>query len=94
MQKQGEQSGNERRRADRRTLDGSVRLALDAQSLTGHSGNRSKSGVYFVADGALEVLVQLSGEPEPRRGRIVRIGEMREGQLGIAVKFEDVEERD
>ncbi len=79
----------ERRRETRRSLDRNVRIMFRGAELEGCSGNLSKSGVYFTAAGQVEVQVHVAGEAEPRRGRIVRVGEMRDGELGVAVKFLD-----
>lgn len=79
----------ERRHNERRALGGTVTVRLPAQELVGPGENASPEGVYFVTEGKLDVDVVLPGETEPRRGELVRVTQMGDGRLGIAVRLPD-----
>ncbi len=74
-------TGTEARRAPRVELDGQVTIRFDTGSIVGSGQNVSQFGVYFSAAAKLPVTVQIAGHP-PIQGRLVRIDNMGEGQLG------------
>jgi hypothetical protein len=77
----------ERRRDGRQAIAGTVTVRLPAQAVVGPGENVSADGVFFVADGSLQVEVTLPGESKARRGELVRVAAMGEGRVGIAIKF-------
>jgi hypothetical protein len=77
-----------RRRAERQDIEAAVSLRLPEIELEGGSANLSKTGIYFVTGDELCVEVWIQGEDQPRRGRIVRVGQLREGELGVAVRLD------
>ncbi|MFO1052832.1 MAG: hypothetical protein U1F36_11510 [Planctomycetota bacterium] len=87
-----EQTGvDERRAGDRRPFEGEVVVEFGALRVTGSARNLSKSGVYFVAAERAEVMVQVAGDPRPRRAELIRLESLGPGRLGIAVRFLDPE---
>ncbi len=76
----------ERRGEDRQPLGGQVVVRFDDIPLIGSGQNLSQEGVFFVADGAVQVLVQLEGR-DPIVGEVVRMTSMGDGKTGIAVAF-------
>jgi hypothetical protein len=77
----------ERRSERRGVLDGTVTVRFAEQQIVGPGQNISHNGVFFVADGALQVLVELPGDDGWRRGEVMRVQSMGEGKIGIAVRF-------
>lgn len=92
MQETNTPTGIEARRAPRVELDGHVTIQFDVASIQGSGQNVSSLGVYFSAATRLPVTVQISGHA-PIQGRLVRIDTMGDGQMGIAVQF-DQEQQD
>ncbi len=84
----------ERRADDRLPLAESVSIRIPESQVVGPSGNLSKTGIYFLANAEFRVEVILPGHEEPISGRIVRLGTVREGELGIAVAFDEPYEND
>lgn len=82
------QSEQERRGGDRQPLAGEVVVRFEDTPLVGSGQNASPEGVFFVAEGAVRVRVQLEGE-EPVIGEVVRMTTMGNGKIGIAVAFPD-----
>ena len=80
------QSEQERRHDDRQPLMGEVVVRFEDTPLIGSGQNASREGVFFVAEGAVRVQVQLEGE-EPVIGEVVRMASMGNGKIGIAVAF-------
>ena len=76
----------ERRGEDRQPLGGQVVVRFDAVPLIGSGQNLSPEGVFFVADAAVQVLVQLEGR-DTIVGEVVRMTSMGDGKTGIAVTF-------
>lgn len=92
MQESNTETGIEARRAPRVELDGQVTIRFDVGSIQGSGQNVSSLGVYFSAATRLPVTVQIAGHP-PIQGRLVRVDTMGDGQMGIAVQF-DQEQQD
>lgn len=80
------QTETDRRGGNRQALGGHVVVRFDDVPLVGSGQNISPDGVFFVAEGAVRVLVQLEGE-EPVVGEVVRMTSMGDGKTGIAVAF-------
>jgi hypothetical protein len=78
----------ERRGGDRQPLMGEVVVSFEDSPLIGSGQNASPEGVFFVAEGAVRVQVQLEGR-EPVVGEVVRMTSMGNGKIGIAVAFPD-----
>ena len=89
MTQNPESNAPERRADDRETIASNVSVRLLQSDVTGPTGNLSSTGVYFIAKGNLPVEVRLEGRDETLRGEIVRVGSVREGELGIAIRFLD-----
>jgi len=83
---QTKQSDQERRGGDREPLAGNVVVRFDDIPLIGSGQNISPEGVFFVAEGAVRVRVQMAGG-EPVVGEVVRVTSMGDGRTGIAVVF-------
>ena len=79
---------DERRGEGREPFGGQVVIRFDNVPLVGSGENISHEGVYFVAKGAVRVLVQMEGQ-EPLVGQVVRMTSMGNGQTGIAVVFDE-----
>lgn len=77
----------DRRRGDRKPLDGTVTVQFESQDVQGPGENMSDEGVFFVADAAVRVRVRVDDTEEWRDGEVVRVQAMGEGRLGIAVRF-------
>lgn len=88
MQERTTQTGIEGRRSPRVDLDGEVQIRFDAGSIAGSGQNISVQGVFFTAKGALPVTVHIAGRGEVR-GQLVRLESMGDGQIGIAVRFDE-----
>ena len=78
---------SERRRDERRPMDGTVTVHFDEQEIVGPGQNISEQGIFFVAEAAVKVRVQIDGSEEWRDGEVVRVQSMGEGKLGVAVRF-------
>ncbi len=55
--------------------------------IAGSGQNISPQGVFFTADGALQVRVRLGGHDHSVRGELVRYESMGDGRVGIAIRF-------
>ena len=77
----------ERRQADRRPLQGEVTVRFELTELVGPGQNISETGVFFVVDRAIPVMVEVEGRDEPRRGELVRVQSMGQDGTGIAIRF-------
>lgn len=75
------------RRSPRMAMEGDVKIRLSADVLEGPGQNLSKDGVYLIAEGDIVVEVLLPGESEYREGHLVRANLVREGALGLAIRF-------
>ncbi|HHI78824.1 MAG TPA: hypothetical protein ENK02_02460 [Planctomycetes bacterium] len=78
----------ERRSEERRESSGEVRLRILTESLPGPIRDFSKGGVCFVTEGAIEVEVVLQ-DGDKIRGTLVRAGTVREGEISLAVRFDE-----
>ncbi|MEM7206014.1 MAG: PilZ domain-containing protein [Planctomycetota bacterium] len=88
MSENEETTTDERRINNRAPLDNEVTVRFEPQQVVGPGQNISEDGVFFVADAAINVQVEISGTGgEWRAGEIVRIQSMGEGKVGIAVRF-------
>ena len=74
------------RHSQRIALDGDVQVRLTEAALEGPGQNLSKDGVYLIA-GEIAVEVLLPGEKEYRRGFLVRANQVRDGEMGLAIRF-------
>lgn len=88
MKQSNSQSTEERRSARRLPELGTIELRLCAQSIHGKAQNFSNDGLYIVAEVDLRVEVHVDGEAKPRSGKLVRLEARREGETGLAVKFD------
>ena len=76
------------RRGDRRgELSGVVTVRFEDQQVVGPGQNMSEEGIFFVADGAVRVAVEVDGDGAWRTGEVVRVQSMGEGKVGIAIRF-------
>ena len=55
--------------------------------IVGEGGNRSDTGVYFIAEASAPVDVVVDGQV--RRAELVRVENRGHGRLGVAVRFVD-----
>ena len=77
------------RRAERHELGGRVTIRFDGDALVGDGQNISEQGVFFVAQGRIPVEVEVEGRDGVFRGEVVRTENMGDGQVGVAVKFDE-----
>ncbi len=77
---------HDRRDQARAVHEGDVAVEFVPQTLVGPGQNISDEGVFFVADGALTVRVDV-GDGTQREAEIVRVQSMGEGRVGVAVRF-------
>lgn len=79
---------HDKRRGDRReAMDGVVTVRFEDQQVVGPGQNVSDEGLFFVADGAVRVAVEVEGDGGCRSGEVVRVQSMGEGKVGIAIRF-------
>lgn len=83
-----EQDTKNRRDGERRPMEGVLTVRVAACEIEGSSQNVSPDGVYFTAHGSLPVEVELP-DGTRRTGKIMRVGAVREGELGIALRFDE-----
>lgn len=74
------------RHSKRVDLDGDVQVRLTEAALEGPGQNLSKDGVYLIA-GEIQVEVLLPGETDYRKGFLVRANQVRDGEMGLAIRF-------
>lgn len=84
-----QQETRERRRPERRPLDGEVVVEFSEADLVGPGQNISEAGVFFVTEGSIPVSVRVEGREGLVAGQLVRVESMGAGKLGIAIKFDD-----
>lgn len=77
------------RQFERVGFDGAVKVRLTGDAIVGSGQNVSEQGVFFVAEGAIPVSVEIEGRDGTLPGELVRIENMGAGMVGIAVKFDD-----
>ena len=78
---------DERRRTPRIAMEENVTIRISTDEIVGPGQNMSAQGVFFVANTSLKVSVSIQGVAEPVEGHLVRVQQMGEGKLGIAVRF-------
>ena len=81
-------TATERRSDGRIEVEGSVCVSIMQADILGPSRNVSREGIYFIAEAELPVEVTLPTSGDKVRGRIVRIGAVRDGEVGVAIKFD------
>ncbi|GEM_PF-3051378 len=86
--KAGEPMTAERRDEERRPVDGRVLVRIPETCLPGPSRDISRQGLYFLTDRPLKVEVVFE-DGTVVGGELVRLGVVREGETGIAVRFAD-----
>jgi hypothetical protein len=64
-----------------------VTVRFDGATVLGSGQNISAQGVFFVAEVAIPVTVQIEGVEHAVRGELVRVQSMGDGRTGIAVRF-------
>ena len=77
----------ERRSEDRRRNTAPVEVHFGDLQIVGEGGNRSGTGVYFIAEASAPVDVVVDGQV--RRAELVRVENLGHGRLGVAVRFVD-----
>lgn len=77
----------ERRGDERRRNAAPVEVRFGDLEIRGEGGNRSATGVYFIAEAAAPVEVVVDGEIH--RAELVRVENLGHGRLGVAVRFTD-----
>ena len=88
MHDSDQQASIHNRRADRVGLDQKVTIRFDNDAIVGSGQNVSDQGVFFVAEGSIQVQVEIEGREGTLPGQLVRIENMDAGSVGIAVKFD------
>ena len=68
-------------------MEENVTIKISTDEIVGPGQNMSAQGVFFVADTSLKVSVSIQGVAQPVEGHLVRVQQMGEGKLGIAVRF-------
>lgn len=84
-------SGAERRRAPREALTLPVELAFRSGSLDGSSADVSETGLLFLTDAPIEVIVRIQTESghEERIGRLVRAQQLGATISALAIQFDE-----
>ena len=77
------------RRFERVSFDRAVTVRFEGDAIVGSGQNVSEQGVFFVSDQAIPVKVEIDGREGQLTGELIRIENMGDGQVGIAVKFQD-----
>lgn len=77
------------RQSERVGFDSTVTIRLSGDAIVGSGQNVSGQGVFFVSEASIPVTVEIDGRPGTLPGELVRIENMGDGQVGIAVKFDD-----
>ena len=77
------------RRFERVSFDRAVTVRFEGDAIVGSGQNVSEQGVFFVSDNAIPVKVEIAGREGKLNGELIRIENMGDGQVGIAVKFHD-----
>jgi hypothetical protein len=87
--------GAERRRAQRDALTRPVELRFADQALVGSSADVSDTGLLFLTDAPVEVVVRIETEAGPveHRGRLVRGQQLGATITALAIAFEPTSER-
>ncbi|MFK7742959.1 MAG: PilZ domain-containing protein [Planctomycetota bacterium] len=80
------------RRAPRLALDGKVTVRLVSNAIHGSGQNVSEQGVFFLADGSVPVEIEVEGHDGVIAGKLIRAESMGPESLGIAVKFDDLQQ--
>lgn len=76
----------ERRISDRNSMTQSVEVRFPEEPATGPGQNLSEDGVLFVTQESLRVRVRI-GDEQWVDGELIRVQNMGEGRIGVAVKF-------
>ena len=76
----------ERRSSDRNPMMKSVEVRFSEESVTGPGQNVSEDGVLFITQESLRVRVRI-GDEQWADGELIRVQNMGEGRIGVAVKF-------
>jgi hypothetical protein len=82
----------ERRGDDRGSNAAPVEVRFGDLEIRGEGGNRSATGVYFIAEAAAPVEVVVDGEI--RQAELVRVENLGQGRLGVAVRFTEAPTRE
>ena len=69
-------------------FDRKVKICFEGDGIVGSGQNVSNQGVFFVAEGSIQVQVEIEGREGTLSGQLVRIENMDAGSVGIAVKFD------
>lgn len=87
--------GAERRRAQRDALTLPVELRFDAGALSGSSADVSETGLLFLTDAPVEVVVRIETENGTieHRGRLVRGQQLGATITALAIAFEPAGDR-
>lgn len=75
------------RRDPRVPIDEQVTIEFDVARLVGPGQNVSAQGVYFTTHGSLRVQVRIGRSDRVVPGELVRLENMGDGRIGIAVRF-------
>ncbi len=89
MEKKVQSEIDDRRVGDRSPIEGAIDVHIPAIDIRGPSGNISETGVYFTATGSIPVELRLPGSEQTVKGQIVRVGAVREGEFGFAIRIDD-----
>lgn len=79
----------DRRGTERIPLEGTVSVKVVEGEILGPSRNISQEGIYFIAEAEMPVQVTLPMDGRVLSGKIVRVGAVRDGELGIAIRFDE-----
>lgn len=80
----------ERRRSNRRDTDVQLEVAVETRTIAGRAENISAAGVFFFADGPLQVTVKLlqDGQSQTYTGKLVRVERLSPETTGFAIEFD------
>jgi hypothetical protein len=80
----------DQRRTRRKSLESTVTMRLETDSLVGQGDNISLAGLLFYSDQPLRVAVEVEqgGTSRTYHGRLIRLQRISDSSTGLAVEFD------
>jgi hypothetical protein len=80
----------ERRKSNRRDSDVHLEVEVESRTIEGRAENISSAGVFFFADGPLQVNVKIvqDGHSQTYTGKLVRVERLSPETTGFAIEFD------
>ncbi|MFQ5504929.1 MAG: PilZ domain-containing protein [Planctomycetota bacterium] len=87
MKKKAKVAEAERRGSERIPAGHMVSIQIPEISISGPAENISRNGLYLTAGTEIPVEISLDEGGETRKGAIVRVDSIRDGEIGLAIRF-------